>query len=64
MASAVPNQAARTAGGLTARAAPTAGVEGHRTNPTSWGVEFENRDYNGDDSGDITGQAVALCGSP
>jgi hypothetical protein len=33
------------------------------TNPTSWLVEFANRDYNDDGLGDVGGRAVAICGS-
>jgi hypothetical protein len=33
-------------------------------NPTVWGVEFENRDSNQSLDGEITGRAIALCGSP
>lgn len=33
------------------------------TNPTAWGVEIENRDPDNNDS-EITGRAIALCGSP
>jgi hypothetical protein len=33
-------------------------------NPTSWLVEFANRDYNSDGLGNVDGRAVAICGSP